>query len=245
MIVVDATKDLLLKVLNYHPFLVKPNNHELGEIFGVSFRNREEVIPYGKKLQEMGAQNVLISMAGKGAVLTVHKRQVFFARIGDAVSHNDCFIAIFDAAGKGEILAGSFDGIVFYFKGGKIFRFISAQLCPAGLERKICVDNVRSVVEFDFHSSTGHNAAFDYQRFDHFGSDIRQFSCREHCSGNGCTKSKNFLFHIKTFKMMFLLIKGCPSKRWQLPSFCRWLGYWQFLRCCPKQENSPHWGGWG
>ena len=67
--VVDATRDLLVKVLPYHPFLVKPNNHELGDIFGVKLSTREEVIPYGNKLQEMGAQNVLISMAGEGAVL--------------------------------------------------------------------------------------------------------------------------------------------------------------------------------
>ena len=67
--VVDATRDLLVKVLPYHPFLVKPNNHELGDIFGVKLSTREEVIPYGRKLQEMGAQNVLISMAGEGAVL--------------------------------------------------------------------------------------------------------------------------------------------------------------------------------
>ena len=64
MIVVDATKDLLLNVLEYHPFLIKPNNHELGDIFGVELKTREEVVPYGKKLQEMGARNVLISMAG-------------------------------------------------------------------------------------------------------------------------------------------------------------------------------------
>lgn len=67
--IVDATQDLLLKVLPYHPFLIKPNNHELGDIFGVKLNTREEVVPYGKKLQEMGAQNVLISMAGEGAVL--------------------------------------------------------------------------------------------------------------------------------------------------------------------------------
>ena len=67
--VVDATRDLLVKVLPYHPFLVKPNNHELGDIFGVKLSTREEVVPYGRKLQEMGAQNVLISMAGEGAVL--------------------------------------------------------------------------------------------------------------------------------------------------------------------------------
>ena len=64
-IVVDATRDLLMKVLPYHPFLIKPNNHELGEIFGVQLDTRQSVIPYGKKLQEMGAVNVLISMAGE------------------------------------------------------------------------------------------------------------------------------------------------------------------------------------
>ena len=67
-IIVDATKDLLMKVLEYHPFLIKPNNHELGEIFDVELRTREEVIPYATKLQEKGAVNVLVSMAGEGAV---------------------------------------------------------------------------------------------------------------------------------------------------------------------------------
>lgn len=67
-IIVDATNTLLLKVLKYHPFLIKPNNHELGEIFDVTLNTRQEVIPYAKKLQELGARNVLISMAGEGAV---------------------------------------------------------------------------------------------------------------------------------------------------------------------------------
>ena len=75
--VVDATRDLLVKVLPYHPFLVKPNNYELGEIFGVKLSTREEVVPYGKKLQEMGAQNVLISMAGEGAVLIAENGDVY------------------------------------------------------------------------------------------------------------------------------------------------------------------------
>ena len=77
MIVVDATKDLLVNVLKYHPFLVKPNNHELGEIFGVELKTRKDVIPYGKKLQEKGARNVLISMAGEGAVLIAEDGQGF------------------------------------------------------------------------------------------------------------------------------------------------------------------------
>ena len=77
--VVDATKDLLMNVLPYHPFLIKPNNYELGEIFGVELMTREAVVPYGKKLQEMGAQNVLISMAGEGAVLVAADGKVFDA----------------------------------------------------------------------------------------------------------------------------------------------------------------------
>ena len=78
-IIVDATKDLLLNVLEYHPFLIKPNNHELGEIFDVELKTREEVIPYAKKLQEKGAVNVLVSMAGEGAVLIVSNGDVHMA----------------------------------------------------------------------------------------------------------------------------------------------------------------------
>lgn len=77
LFVVDATKELLVKVLEYKPFLVKPNNHELGEIFGVTLETREAVIPYAKKLQEMGAGNVLVSMAGEGAVLVTEDGQVY------------------------------------------------------------------------------------------------------------------------------------------------------------------------
>ena len=67
--VVDATGELLLNVLEFQPFLVKPNNHELGELFGVSLTTKASVVLYAKKLQEMGAMNVLVSMAGEGAVL--------------------------------------------------------------------------------------------------------------------------------------------------------------------------------
>lgn len=68
-IVVDAEKKLLLNVLKYHPFLIKPNNHELGDMFGVTLKTDEEILTYAKKLQEKGAENVLISMAGNGAIL--------------------------------------------------------------------------------------------------------------------------------------------------------------------------------
>ena len=74
--VVDATKDLLLNVLQYRPFLIKPNHHEIGEIFGVKLETRESVVPYAKKLQEMGAVNVLVSMSGMGAVLLDENGQV-------------------------------------------------------------------------------------------------------------------------------------------------------------------------
>ncbi|WP_141434227.1 1-phosphofructokinase [Bacillus sp. 03113] len=67
--VVDAEGELLTKVLPYKPFLIKPNHHELGEIFETVITNCEEVIPYGKKLIELGAQNVIVSLAGDGAVL--------------------------------------------------------------------------------------------------------------------------------------------------------------------------------
>ena len=67
--VVDATKKLLLNVLKFKPFLIKPNNHELGEMFGVELKTVDEIIEHARKLQEMGAVNVLVSMAGNGAVL--------------------------------------------------------------------------------------------------------------------------------------------------------------------------------
>lgn len=76
-IVVDAERDLLTRVLPYRPFLVKPNNHELGDIFGVTLKTREEVVPYARRIQEMGAQNVLVSMAGEGGVLVAADGQVY------------------------------------------------------------------------------------------------------------------------------------------------------------------------
>lgn len=76
-IVVDAERYLLTRVLPYRPFLVKPNNHELGDIFGVTLKTRDEVVPYARRMQEMGAQNVLVSMAGEGGVLVAADGQVY------------------------------------------------------------------------------------------------------------------------------------------------------------------------
>lgn len=101
-IVVDATRELLMNVLPYHPFLIKPNNHELGEIFGVKLQTREEVVPYGRKLQEKGAQNVLISMAGEGAVLVAADGKVYEApapkgKLVNGVGAGDSMVAGFMA----------------------------------------------------------------------------------------------------------------------------------------------------
>lgn len=68
MVIVDASNELLLNVLELHPFLIKPNHQELAELFGVELTSQEDIIFYGKKLREMGARNVLISMAGDGAI---------------------------------------------------------------------------------------------------------------------------------------------------------------------------------
>ena len=100
--VVDATKDLLLNVLEFHPFLIKPNNHELGEIFGVELNSRESVVPYAKKLQRMGARNVLISMAGQGAVLLDENQNVYSlpapkGTLVNAVGAGDSMVAGFIA----------------------------------------------------------------------------------------------------------------------------------------------------
>lgn len=98
--IVDATKDLLLNVLKYRPFLIKPNHHELGEIFGVDLERREDVVPYAEKLQEQGAQNVLVSMGGKGAVLldaegSVHMLPVPKGTLVNAVGSGDSMVAGF------------------------------------------------------------------------------------------------------------------------------------------------------
>lgn len=100
LFVVDATGELLLNVLEYHPFLIKPNNHELGEIFGVQLKTREAVIPYARKLRERGARNVLVSMAGQGAVLVDENGAVYelpapLGKLVNAVGAGDSMVAGF------------------------------------------------------------------------------------------------------------------------------------------------------
>lgn len=90
----------MMNVLKYKPFLIKPNNHELGELFDVTLNTQDEVIPYALKLQEMGAQNVLISMAGQGAVFideqkTIHKSPAPKGTVVNSVGAGDSMVAGF------------------------------------------------------------------------------------------------------------------------------------------------------
>lgn len=98
--VVDATNDLLMEVLPYHPFLIKPNQHELGAIFGVELDTQESVVPYARKMQEQGALNVLVSIGGKGAVLLdadgeVHMLPAPEGTLVNAVGAGDSMVAGF------------------------------------------------------------------------------------------------------------------------------------------------------
>lgn len=101
--VVDATRDLLVNVLKYKPFLIKPNNFELGEIFGVPLKDDvDEIVRYAGKLQEIGAKNVLVSMAGDGAVLLdenggVHACGVCKGTVKNSVGAGDSMVAGFVA----------------------------------------------------------------------------------------------------------------------------------------------------
>lgn len=98
--VVDATGDLLKNVLKYKPLMVKPNHHELGEIFGVEIKTLDDIKLYGKKLQEMGAKNVLVSRGKNGAALLdengkLHTTQNVEGKIVSSVGCGDSMVAGF------------------------------------------------------------------------------------------------------------------------------------------------------
>lgn len=113
-IVVDATGELLLRVVKYRPFLIKPNNHELGEMFGKKLNSHDEIVFYAKRLQEMGAQNVLISMAGDGAILVdengeIHEMKPPKGVVKNSVGAGDSMVAGFIAGYlKGKDLQEAF-----------------------------------------------------------------------------------------------------------------------------------------
>lgn len=98
--VVDATGELLVNVLKYHPFLIKPNNHELGDLFDVEIATKEQAAPYARKLQEKGAKNVLVSMGGQGAVFLSETGELFMAEapkgeLKNSVGAGDSMVAGF------------------------------------------------------------------------------------------------------------------------------------------------------
>lgn len=98
-VVVDAGGQILAEVLQDKPFLVKPNHHELSDLFGVTINTVEEVIPYGKKVVDMGAENVIVSMAGDGALLftngEVYSATVPKGQVVNSVGAGDSLVAGF------------------------------------------------------------------------------------------------------------------------------------------------------
>ena len=99
-VVVDATKNLLLNVLKYKPFLIKPNNHELEEIFDVKLEIVEEIAVYGKELQKMGARNVLVSMGKDGALLIAEDKEVFISNVPKG--------SVINSVGAGDSMVAGF-----------------------------------------------------------------------------------------------------------------------------------------
>ncbi|MFJ5765764.1 1-phosphofructokinase [Lysinibacillus sp. NPDC093210] len=98
-VVVDAGGKVLAEVLQHKPFLVKPNHHELSDLFGVPIKTMDEIISYGKKVVEMGAENVIVSMAGDGALLftngEVYKASVPKGEVVNSVGAGDSLVAGF------------------------------------------------------------------------------------------------------------------------------------------------------
>jgi len=99
-IIVDATRDLLLNVLKYKPFLIKPNHHELAELFNTEIKSEDEIILYAKKLKEMGARNVLISMAGDGAIFVTEDNRVIKSQVPKG--------KLVNSVGAGDSMVGGF-----------------------------------------------------------------------------------------------------------------------------------------
>ena len=99
-VIVDATKNLLLNVLKYKPFLIKPNNHELAEMFNVELNSTEDVVFYARKLKEMGAQNVLISMGKDGALLVTENDEIFASSVANG--------EVVNSVGAGDSMVAGF-----------------------------------------------------------------------------------------------------------------------------------------
>lgn len=143
-IIVDATGELLLNVLPYKPFLIKPNNHELGNLFGVEVNTREDAVKYAKKLIEKGARNVLVSMSASGAVMVTEDGNVYEA---DA-PHGE----VKNSVGAGDaMLAGFLAGYIKYEDFDKAFKLgICAGSASAFSEEMATRDEVMKLYEENF-----------------------------------------------------------------------------------------------
>lgn len=109
--IVDSTRELLINVLKYKPFLIKPNKDELQETFNVKINTNEEIVEYAKKLQEMGAQNVLISLGGEGAILITKEGKQYYkqapkGQVVNTVGAGDSMVAGFIA---GYLKSGDYE----------------------------------------------------------------------------------------------------------------------------------------
>lgn len=138
-IVVDATGNLLVNVLKYRPFLIKPNNHELSEIFGIEIKTEDELIEYAKKLQDKGARNVLISRAGDGAILVPEK--------GEPLKSGAPKGEVVNSVGSGDSMVAGF--VMGYMKSGDYGEALklgtacgSATAFSPGLAEKDLVDEL-------------------------------------------------------------------------------------------------------
>ena len=101
-LVVDSNKDLVLDTLQYKPFVVKPNEFELGEMFGITLNGLEEILVHARKLQERGAQNVLVSRGAKGAILLTENDEVLEVNVAEGkivstVAAGDSMLVMFVA----------------------------------------------------------------------------------------------------------------------------------------------------
>ena len=143
-IIVDATGELLLNVLPYKPFLIKPNNHELGNLFGVEVNTREDAVKYAKKLIEKGARNVLVSMSASGAVMVTEDGDVYEADAPQGEVKN--------SVGAGDaMLAGFLAGYIKYEDFDKAFKLgICAGSASAFSEEMATRDEVMKLYEENF-----------------------------------------------------------------------------------------------
>lgn len=126
-IVVDATGDLLANVLQYHPFLIKPNQFELGELFGKTLRTQEEIVAHARLLQTRGARNVLVSLGKHGAVLVTENGEVFASVPPDG--------EVVNAVGAGDSMVAGF--LYGYLSSGSYAQALLLGLC-AGSATSFC-----------------------------------------------------------------------------------------------------------